>query len=210
MTVRTCAGCSTQYALDLDACPHCGSSEAVEEGVVVSRRLPSFVSVECAGCARRWNLRLPVVQSGLIELPVLFCTSCGRQVQVPWPPVEDDMPKNHADRGPTNARADETSPVVAASEPLAGAEAGRGHSTSVLVGEAGPELADTASPAAVVEVPDGESGGEEDAVDLTVETVDYESLTLAELKDLAASREVAAYGTKAQIAERLREADQEG
>lgn len=204
MSVRTCAGCSTRYALDLDACPHCGSSEAVEEGVVVSRRLPLFVSVECAGCARRWNLRLALVQSGLVELPVLFCASCGRQVQVPWPPVEDDMPKNHADRGPTNARADETSPVVAVSAPLAGAEAGQGHPNVVPVDEPEAKAIDAEVPEAAA------ADTDEDSVELTVETVDYESLTLAELKELAVSRDVAAYGTKAQIAERLREADQEG
>lgn len=197
MTVQTCAGCSTRYAMGLTACPHCGSSEVEAEGAAVGR-LPLFVRAICASCERRWNLRLNSVQSGLVEIPVLFCASCGSQVQVPWPPVEDDMPTITKNGGPSNARAGGSSPDATVSTPLAGAEAGQGHSTDgtvrVLVGEPGPELVPFEH-----ESEDGAGSA----------SVDYNSLTLAELKALAAEREVATYGSKAQIAERLREDDQE-
>lgn len=194
MTVHMCAGCSTRYALDLPACPHCGSAEVESEGVVGRRRLPLFAAGVCDGCARQWHVRLSQVQPGLVELPRLFCASCGSQVQLPWPPVEDDMPKITRSGGPSNARADGPSPDVLASEPLAGAEAGQGHSSS------DPVLDD-------VQV---ETEAEEVAEADEVEAPDYDGMTLAELKAAAEERGVPAYGTKAQIAERLREADQEG
>lgn len=202
MTVHTCAGCSTRYALDLVACPHCGSSER-EAGGAVSGRLPLFITVACDGCARWWNLRLNTVQSGLVELPRLFCTSCGSQVQVPWPPVEDDMtPKITRSGGPSNTRDSGPSPAALASESPVGAEADRGHSSpeAELVAEVEPEAAQFDEPVL------------DEVQDETVEEepVDYDSMTLAELKAAADDKGVASYGTKAQIAERLREADQEG
>lgn len=199
MSLFTCAGCTTSYASDLQSCPHCGSGDYVEEGHVVARRLPLFVSVACAQCGRGpWNLRLPQLMPGLIHLPSLFCALCGSQVQVPWPPVEEDMPKITVHGGATNAREQaDPSPDAAASQPLAGAEADQGHPTSTVeapveawVGEAGPELVEAPVPDAVP-------------------ADNYDGMTLAELRDEATGRDIPSYGTKAQITERLRAADGE-
>lgn len=112
------------------------------------------------------------------------------------------MPKITAHGGPSNARDGETSPVAPASEPLVGAEADQGHpsSSTVLVGEPGPEL---------VATEDASSDEVQDENESEEAEVSYESMTLAELRAAAEERGVASYGTKAQIAERLREADQE-
>lgn len=212
MSVQTCVGCSTRYAEGLDACPHCGGTEYEQEGAVVStRRLPLLVSVSCEGCGRGpWQLRLPVVVTGLVQIPELHCASCGSQVQIPWPPVEEDMPKitrRGNDSVATNAReAADPSPDAPASQPLAGAEAGQGRPTSLeapvveeqeaVPGEALPE-----APA---------DAYAEDAVALAEPEVDpYAGMTLAELREAADARGVASYGTKAQITERLQAADED-
>lgn len=201
MALQTCAGCSTRYAPGLDACPHCGSAERDGE-VGAGRRLPLFMSVSCE-CNRSWNLRLNTVQSGLVELPALFCTSCGSQVRIPWPPVEDSMPKITKEGGPTNARDGGPSPDAPASTPPVGAEADRGHSSDdeyatgglVSVGESGPENVSMDSV-------QNETDQEQD-VDR------YAGMTLVELRAEADKRKVPSYGTKAQIAERLREDDEQ-
>lgn len=194
MSLRTCVGCSTQYADGLDVCPHCGSTEYEQEGAVVSgRRLPLLVSVSC-DCGRGpWQLRLPLVMTGLVQIPELHCASCGRQVQVPWPPVEDEMsPKITVHGGATNAREQaESSPDASVSQPLDGAEAVQGHPTSFDVPADEPEA-------------DDESG---DDAQPEPEADPYAGMTLAELREAADARGVASYGSKAQIADRLRAAD---
>lgn len=210
MSQLTCAACTTSYAPDLTACPHCGSAEYVQDGVRIGRKFPAFVSVSCDGCGRGpWQLRLPVLMPGLIQLPSLFCASCGSQVQVPWPPVEDDMsPKITVHGGPTNARETDLSPAVDASQPLAGAEADQGHPTQV---EGDEVVSGEAVGEPLAEVPAQAYG--EDAVPLDESEPDvdrYAGMTLAELRAEADSRGVASYGTKAQIAERLREDDAAG
>lgn len=197
MSLRTCVGCSTRYAEGLDACPHCGGTEFEQEGIVASvRRLPLLVSVSC-DCGRGpWQLRLPQVLTGLVQIPQLHCASCGRQVQVPWPPAEEDMsPKITVHGGATNAREQaEPSPDAPASQPLVGAEADQGRPApgGTLTGEAGPELVELSS-----------AEPETDAVELDP----YAGKTLAELREEADSRGIASYGTKAQITERLRDDD---
>lgn len=181
--VRTCADCTTQYALDLAACPHCGSSNYAEEGVV-TRRLPLFVTLSCAGCGRGpWTVRLQSVTSGLIELPTLACASCGSRVPVTWPPEEEPMsPKISVFGGASNAREEDVSPASDASQPQVVAEDDLGLSTSEEpVEDAVPDY-DSAAP-------------------------DYDSMTLAELRDEADKRGVPGYGKKADIIERLRDAD---
>lgn len=207
MSQLTCAACTTPYVADLNACPHCGSTEYVEEGVRISRKFPAFVQVSCDGCGRGpWSMRLPVLMPGLIQLPSLFCASCGSQVQVPWPPVEEDMsPKITVHGGATNARESaEPSPDALASQPLAGAEADQGRPTlvngnevvaDVAVGEPLPDMAAEAYA--------------EDAEPLAEPDLDpYAGMTLAELREAADSRGIASYGTKAQITERLRADDE--
>lgn len=206
MSLRTCAGCTTPYSHDLEACPHCGSGDYVEDGHAVARRLPLFVPVSCAVCGRGpWQLRLPMVMPGLVQLPSLFCASCGSQVQVPWPPVEEDMsPKITVHGGATNAREQaDPSPDAIASQPLVGAEADQGRPT--------PADGD------VVEAPEVEGEAlqgvaaeayTEDSVALDEPDVDpYAGMTLAELRGAADARGVASYGTKAQVADRLRADD---
>lgn len=203
--VKTCAACSTRYAPDLDVCPHCGSSDLLTEGGATVGRLPLFVSLSC-DCGRSWQLRLPTLLPGLVGIPSLFCASCGHGVQIPWPPVEDDMPKITKHGGPTNARGEESSPDSPVRAPLAGAEADQGHPTPAEdnevvgdgSGEALPELDASAEDAQPLEV---KYAGD------PAQSVDYDGMSLAELRELANSRKVASYGTKAQIAERLREAD---
>ena len=183
--LRTCAECSTAYALDLDACPHCGSSDYVEQEGVVTRRLPLFVTVSCADCGRGpWVVRLNSVSSGLIELPTLACASCGSRVPVTWPPEEEPMsPKITVKGGATNARETDVSPAVVASEPQVVAEDDLGHPTPEEAPE--PEVAEAE------------------------ETVSYDGMTLAELRSAADAAGLPTYGTKAQLIERLKGADDE-
>lgn len=109
------------------------------------------------------------------------------------------MPKNHVGRGPTDVGAADVSPAVVADEsPQAVAEDGLGRTNEVsadaVVGEALAELPVEAYA--------------EDAVPLAGPDVDpYAGLTLAELRSEADGRGVPSYGTKAQVAERLREDD---
>lgn len=191
----TCASCSTQYALDLKACPHCGSSDYVSEEGAVSKRLPLFVSLTCTGCGRGpWTVRLTPVTSGLIELPTLGCASCGSRVPVTWPPLEESMsPKITAHGGATNARDADVSPAADVSEPQAAAEGSLG-----LI-----------QPDDVDSVQDETSPEVDEVQDETV-SADYESMTLAELREAAGARSLPSYGTKAQLVERLKDADAVG
>lgn len=191
--LRTCADCSTQYAIDLSACPHCGSTNSVDEGGVVTERLPLFVTLSCPACGRGpWTVRLQSVTSGLIDLPTLACASCGSQVPVTWPPEEEPMsPKITAHGGASNAR-DASSPAVHAGPPQDVAEDVLGPSTAV------PEQA-------VAEQPEPEQAPA--AADAVPVAKDYGEMSLAELRAEADSRGVPSYGTKAQITERLQEAD---
>lgn len=193
MSVRTCADCTTQYAPDLSACPHCGSGSYLADGTPVTR-LPLFLSLSCTECGRGpWTVRLSPVTTGLIEIPTLACASCGSRVPVTWPPKEEDMPKNHVGRAPTNARAVDDSPVTDASEPRDVAEDVPGRPTSQEVpDETTPETDDVQDEKAEDDEPEGDP---------------YAGLTLAELRAEADKRGVPSYGTKAQITERLREDD---
>lgn len=107
------------------------------------------------------------------------------------------MPKITVHGGATNARERaESSPDALASQPLVGAEADQGHPT--------PESAPVA-----VEVPAFVADVLAETTEaVTEDTPDpYAGMNLTELKAAADERGVPTYGTKAQIAERLREAD---
>lgn len=202
--LRTCADCSTAYAIDLSACPHCGSSNSIDEGGVVSKRLPLFVSASCPQCGRGpWTVRLGFVTPGLIDLPTLACASCGSRVPVTWPPEEEPMsPKITVHGGATNAHGADLSPAADVSEPQVVAEDDLGLSAVV------PSLPEDSGP--LSELP--AEAYAEDAVPLAEPepvTDPYADKTLAELRELAEARGVAAYGSKAQITERLRAADAE-
>jgi hypothetical protein len=125
------------------------------------------------------------VTSGLIELPTLACASCGSRVPVTWPPEEEPMsPKITVTGGATNAREANVSPVAVASAPQVVAEDDLGHPTP-----------------------------EETTVEAVVEAdepaVDYDGMTLAELRAAADAARLPTYGTKAQLIERLKGADEE-
>ncbi len=219
--VWTCVACSTQYAAGLDACPHCGTSEYEIEGAPGFRQAPSFITVNCTSCSSGpWTIRVHKAMPGLIEIPTLFCASCGSQVQVPWPPVEDSMPKITIEGGPSNARDEAPSPVADASEPLVGAEADQGHPEpeAVLVDEPGPELIEipfaTGGPLSVEgdSVPALLTNSEsvlkaEDVAAVEKSGDEYEDMNLADLRATADAKGLPSYGTKAQLKDRLREAE---
>lgn len=187
--LRTCADCSTQYAIDLSACPHCGSSDYIEDEGVVTKRLPLFVTTSCTTCGRGpWTVRLTSLTSGLIDIPTLACASCGSRVPVTWPPEEEPMsPKISAHGGATNARDADVSPAADASKPQDVAEDVLGRPTSVEE-----PVEDTPDPE---DVPAEESAP------------DYDGMTLAELREAATAKNLPSYGTKAQLIERLRESE---
>ena len=101
--------------------------------------------------------------------------------------------------GPTNSRATESSPDVDAGQSLLdGAEP---------LQEGRPTSAEPEPVVEMTEVEDevaGDGSGE-----VLPELADYDGMTLAELRDAASARGLATYGSKAQVAERLREADSE-
>lgn len=96
------------------------------------------------------------------------------------------MPKITVSNGATNARDTDVSPAVVTSMPQVAAEGDLGRQT--------PE------PEPVVEAkPEAE----------TEETVDYDGMTLAELRTAADKAGLPTYGTKAQLIERLKSTDAE-
>jgi len=114
-------------------------------------------------------------------------------------------PKITVHGGPTNARETDVSPAVVASEPQDVAEDVLGRPTpspeayvaeprETAVGEALPEFP------AEAYAPDSEPLAEP-------ESDPYAGMTLAELRAEADGRDIPSYGTKAQITERLHEAD---
>ena len=200
MILRTCADCSTQYTVDLAVCPHCGSSNTQEEGTV-TRRLPLFVTVTCPACPRGpWTVRMPSILPGLITVPTLACASCGSRVPVTWPPEEEPMsPKITVHGGATNARDADVSPAADASgQPQVTAEDDLGSAT--------PETDETVGEEQATADAGGEDAAALDEADEPT-TDPYAGLSLAELRTEADGRGVPSYGSKAQITERLREAD---
>ncbi|MFL1903086.1 hypothetical protein ACJWDR_28875 [Streptomyces tauricus] len=120
MAAETCAGCTTVYAVGVEKCPQCGSTERTEKpgGNV----LPS-VTVACgeSGCkyeGRERRVHLRTAAPGVVELPRLACAGCGLEMPTvtPWPPVpeseEESMPKTTVHGGPSIADTE----VVAVSE----------------------------------------------------------------------------------------------
>lgn len=158
MSLETCAACATRYAVGLQACPHCRSTErAVDASAVV----PTMADTACtntvcgsAGLPRR--VVLPRPTPGVVELPTLLCAACGHVLPLAWPgPVESDgdamSPKITRHGGasnkhdPENAAATATEPTPEAAadqpEPLDVTEHMAGPARPVEVrGEHGPEL----------------------------------------------------------------------
>ncbi len=113
MATWKCADCTADYSVGAPQCPQCGSSERAQG---VGTVLPSLtVACMAEGCMhhgkpRRVHLR--TAAPGVLEMPNLVCAGCGAATpQVPARPdvnePEDDMPKIHANREPTNRYEDE-------------------------------------------------------------------------------------------------------
>lgn len=100
-------------------------------------------------------------------------------------------PKITVHGGASNAHGADVSPADDVSQPQVAAEGDLGRLTSD-------------EPEAVETTPEPEAEAAPEPED---DTVDYETLTLQELRDAATARDLPSYGTKAQITERLREAD---
>lgn len=119
MSLETCAGCSTRYAVGLAACPNCRSAERADGPAV---EVPLWADTACtntacpaAGVQRRVMLPRPTV--GVVELPTLLCARCGHVLPLAWPgpSTEDSVsPKITRHGGPTNKRDPES---AAAAEP---------------------------------------------------------------------------------------------
>ncbi|MFD7794326.1 hypothetical protein [Streptomyces sp. NPDC059759] len=156
MAAETCADCTATYAVGVEQCPQCGSTERAEQptgGAV----LPS-VTVACAntgcrheGLARRVLLR--TAAQGVLELPHLVCAGCGYDMPTvtPWPPVtepeEEQMPKITVHGGASNAADPEEQPADA--ESVEGSEdvsAGSSSSTSSERDSSSPETSEQPSP----------------------------------------------------------------
>ena len=101
------------------------------------------------------------------------------------------MPKISVHGGATNARVADVSPAADASQPQDVAEDVLGRPTS-----------EDKSQEPVVE-----AAPEPEAAPIEESTLDYDGMTLAELREAATTRELPSYGTKAQLIERLREND---
>lgn len=110
MSLTVCGQCGTRYAIGVDRCPHCSSTEVAPDGV---GRVPVAVTVHCPadycdayGKQRRVVLRQ--VAMGIVEIPTLLCTACGSRAAVRWPgqlKEDNDMPKITVHGGPTNGPA---------------------------------------------------------------------------------------------------------
>lgn len=94
-------------------------------------------------------------------------------------------PKISVHSGATNARVADVSPAADASQPQDVAE-------DVL----GPQLSE-----------EPQEQAEESAAEELTAVADYDGMTLAELREAANNRDLPSYGNKAQIIERLRDAD---
>lgn len=107
-------------------------------------------------------------------------------------------PKITVHGGATNARDADVSPAADVSQPQVAAEGDLGRPTSEEPAVEVDSVQDETTPE--VDVVQDETT-EEEAGD------GYEGMTLAELRALATDRDLPSYGTKAQLTERLREAD---
>ncbi|MET7944282.1 hypothetical protein [Streptomyces sp. NPDC005302] len=162
MAAETCADCTTTYAVGVEQCPQCGSTERVEQptrGAV----LPS-VTVACAdsGCryeGRERRVLLRTAAQGVLELPRLVCAGCGYDMPTvtPWPPVtepeEEQMPKITVHGGPSvdghvvDPETSEVTPVE--TDETEGGEdvsAGSSSSTSSETESSTPETSEQPSP----------------------------------------------------------------
>lgn len=99
-------------------------------------------------------------------------------------------PKITVHGGATNARDADVSPAADASEPQAVAE----NSLGLIQSDD-------------VELVQDETSPEVDEVHDETVSVDYDSMTLAELREAAGARSLPSYGTKSQLIERLKDAD---
>ena len=117
-------------------------------------------------------------------------------------------PKITVHGGATNARDADVSPAADASQPPVAAEGDGGRLTPDEPMDVTAYQADEPQPAAdesAVEEPVEEPAEADEPA-----PVDYDGMTLAELREAASAADLPAYGTKAQLVERLKGANEPG
>lgn len=222
MSLQVCGQCGTRYALGVDRCPHCSSTDLAPDNV---GRVPLVVHVHCPNetCeahGRQRRLVLQRVVTGVVALPALLCEISGDQVIVRWPGAlqeDSSMPKITVHGGPTGA-----------GEPRV-VGAGWGESTDdtaaqqgvVTVGETGPEMVAPPAGAAVdahtlAVGEEGETLGgpfeplpeavEGDTTEHVAEP-DYDTWTARQLRAVLAGRRLSTSGNREVLIARLRKAD---
>ncbi|MFF0138544.1 hypothetical protein ACFYRN_19140 [Streptomyces sp. NPDC005227] len=159
MAAETCADCTTTYAVGVEQCPQCGSTERVEQPA--GRAVLPSVTVTCAntGCryeSRERRVHLRTAAQGVLELPRLVCAGCGYDMPTvtPWPPVtdpeEEQMPKITVHGGPSidghvvDPETSEVTPVEA--EEGEDVSAGSSSSTSSETESSSPETSEQSPP----------------------------------------------------------------
>jgi hypothetical protein len=185
MSLVVCEACSTRYPPDVEHCPQCGSGAAVAEEVAEQRRpllavrVVACVNTACpaVGIARRIPLRH--AGPGVFERPMLVCARCRHEMaDVETTEEEDSVAKISAHGGPTDANADDADQAV------------------------DPEQAEQ------VELAAGEDAGGDDASGDDEQLVaDYEAWTVEQLRAELGERGEATTGKKAELIERLTDAD---
>lgn len=117
MSLITCAACSTAYAADLSACPHCGAVRA--GGSVLPCVVVRCVRFACPAFDQRRRVVLVQVGPGVLHLPgVLLCALCGGEMER----MEVTLPKITVHGGPSNAAADGPPSLAAEAAPSGGGE----------------------------------------------------------------------------------------
>jgi hypothetical protein len=177
MALVVCEDCSTRYAPDVERCPHCGSGTAVAEDVVEQRR--------------------PLLPVRVVQCRNSACPAVG---------ITRRVPLRHAGPGVF-----EQPGLVCARcrAPMADVETSEEESMAKITVHGGPSNADDPDPVADPEQPeqpageDAESGGEQ----VADQTVDYETWTVSQLQVELAERGLPTTGKKAELQQRLADAD---
>jgi hypothetical protein len=111
----TCAACTTAYTVGAAKCPQCGSTERADQpgGAVLPSVTVACANDVCRYAGRQRRVHLRTAAPGVLEMPPLFCASCGFAMPTvaPWPPInepeDNGMAKITVHGGPSNAAADE-------------------------------------------------------------------------------------------------------
>lgn len=162
MSLLTCQSCSTRFAVGLEACPQCASTNFVEDaGPMLPMIEVACRTVDCRAQDKAQAVRLPSIGVNLVQLPTILCALCGAVTEVvtPWPPAApegDQMAKITRHGGPTNDNppddgvqmaAGTGEPADAASDNQEGGEESSAGSSSQTSTEKPPPSSETSEPA---------------------------------------------------------------